>query len=162
MGAFDYLDPSTLSPTPGKAIVEIVEILGGDTKGGLFIPGHIMDHMGKDTFYGKILKVGPPPALEHYKSGPGVGWDVQPNANGKVWPQKVMDQFQPGDILVLPRDLPLVFVWDDKRYGIVLIHEALVMIKGDSFDPQAFEVVPWKPDEIGGENTTITPFTQQK
>lgn len=161
MGAFTYLDPSVVKPMPGKVVVEIVEILGGMTKGGVFVPGTLMDHMGKDTFYGKILSVGDAPRLSHYKSGPGPGWDVQPSASGKQWPAEIMDTFQVGDILVLPRDVPLTFTWESRRFGIVLLHEALLHIPGESFDPQAFEVVPWTPGEIEGDNIDVINLGQK-
>lgn len=151
MGAFDYIDPQTVNPMPGNAVVEIVEILGGMTKGGVFIPGNAVDHMGKDTAHCKILRVGDAPALEHYKSGRGPGWDVRPNANGAKWPDEIMNLFQVHDILVMPRDMPMVFIWESRRFAVVHLHEAILHIRGDSFDPQAFEVVPWTPGSTEGE-----------
>lgn len=151
MGASDVIHPDSVKPMPGNMVVEIVEILGGETKGGLFIPGHLMDHMGKDTFYGRIIRVGDPPRLEHYKTGRG--WDVRHNSSGATWPKEMMDIFTEGDIVVLPRDVPLAFVHEETRYAIVHIHEAILHIKADSFDPQSFEFVPWKPNPV--EDQTV-------
>lgn len=148
MGAFDYMNPHTIVPLAGKVLVEIVEVLGGKTKGGIHLPEAYQDHMGKDTFYGRVLKVGPPPDLAHYKSGPGPGWDVRKNTTGTPWPKEVMELFQEGSIIVFPRDVPMVFVWEEKRYALCLVHEAIISIDGDSFDPDEFRVMPWIPQKI--------------
>ncbi len=148
MGAFTYIDPTTIRCMPGKILVEIIEILGGTTKSGIWLPPQ--DHMGKDTFYGKVLQVGPPPALEHYKSGPGPGLDVRDNRTGATWPDKVMQQFNLGDIVLFPRDVPMVFVWEERRFGICLIHEAIVAFDGAEFNAEGFEVRPWTPQSLEG------------
>lgn len=146
MGAAEHINPHTLKPMPGKMVVQIVEVLGGETKAGLFIPGTLVDHMGKDTFYGKILSVGPAPALEHYDSPQGI--HVRDNGSGNVWPDEIMDIFKEGDIVVMPRDVPLAFTWQEGRYAVVHLHEAILHIDADSFDPQEFEFVPWTPSDI--------------
>lgn len=144
MGAFTYLDPSTVRCLPGKCLVEIVEVLGGKTRGGIVIPEAVAGKLNKDTFYGRLLQVGPAPRTAHYKSGRGPGWDVRPNTSGAEWPSEIMDNFQVGDIIVFPRDVELVFVWEQRRFGICHIHEAIMQIPADSFDPDEFEVVPWR------------------
>ena len=148
MGSQTYADPTKIKPMPGKLVVEITEILGGKTKGGVHLPINYQDHMGKDTFYGKVLRVGPPPALAHYKSGPGPGLDVRSNKHGNVWPDSMMEPFKVGNIILFPRDVPLSFVWKGKRYAICYIHEAIISIDKDDFDPKEFQVVPWIPDPI--------------
>jgi hypothetical protein len=150
MGTFAYHDPDKIRPLPGKCLVKIVEVLGGKTKGGLHIPEAYAgaDNMGKDTFYGQIIKMGPPPTLEHFKSGPGPGWDVRDNRTGRQWPQEFMDSlFGVGDIVVFPRDVPLVFVWEEQRYCLCLIHEGIIAISAADFEASGFEVVPWEPPQ---------------
>lgn len=157
MGAFDFIDPATVNPTAGNVLVKIVEVLGGQTKSGLHIPGGLLDHGGKDTFYGEILSVGPAPALEHYRPSERSHLGVRPNSSGKTWSPEMMAEFEPGDILVLPRDVPLVFVWEEQRFGLVHLHEAILHIKGDSFDPQEFQFVPWTPPpKLEGADVTTT------
>ena len=150
MGALTRIDPKTVRPLAGKGLVRIVEILGGTSDGGIYIPGSLQDHSGKDTFYGEMVRLGPPPSLTHYKTGPGPGWDVKKNSTGKVWPPEVMAQFKEGDIFVFPRDVEVVFVWEEQRYCIVLIHEAIIGIDRKEFDSAKFEVKAWKPPEIPG------------
>jgi len=144
------INPDHLKPMPGKAVVRIIEVLGGTTKGGVFIPGNHQDHSGKDTFYGEMVRVGPAPSLEHYKSGRGPGWDVRPNSTGKVWPAEMMAEFRVGDIFVFPRDVELAFTWDEQRFCIVHIHEAIIGIAREEFDAQGFEMVAWRPPAIQG------------
>lgn len=141
------INPDTIAVTPGKLLVQIVEVLGGTRKSGLFVPGESQDHMGKDTFYGKILKIGDPPMLEHYCNAQyGAAYDVRENRTGKTWCAKAMAQFSEGDILILPRDVPLAFVWEEVRYALVLMHEGLFSMDPATFDPTDFEVVPWQPN----------------
>ena len=138
------LDPTTVQPTPGKILVEIVEVLGGTTKSGLFRPPQADDHMGKDTFYGKILCVGPPPVLEHHRDPTARGgYHVRDAKSGKAWSEEVMAQFTEGDIMIFPRDVPLAFGFEDRRFALVLMHEAMFSVDPASFDPTDFEVVPW-------------------
>lgn len=158
MGAFDYIDPVTVKPTPGNAVVEVVEILGGTTESGLFIPGTTQDHMGKDTCYVKILSVGPAPRTAHYRPSKTSSLTVRPSKSGKPWPKEVMDAFQPGDILVLPRDVPLVFIWEERRFAVIHLHEAILHIPEASFDAQKFEFVPWSPPDIEGDNVQTVPI----
>jgi co-chaperonin GroES (HSP10) len=140
-----YLDPSTVVPTAGNVLVELVEVLGGMTMGGIFIPGTTQDHAGKDTFYGRVMKVGGPPQLRHI----GHRSETRHNQSGKRWSKEYMDElFSEGDIVVFPRDVPLAFNWKDKRYCLCHIDEAIVAINADEFDAQGFEVVPWKPPKI--------------
>jgi hypothetical protein len=146
MGSFDYIDPSKVRCTPGKVLVQIVEVLGGTTASGLWKPPQ--DHGGKDTFYGKILQVGPPPTLKHVKTDErSSGWDVAENSSGNKWPDQIMNEFKVGDIGVFPRDVPLVFVHDDKRYGICLIHEAILVLDAEQLKNDGFEFVAWQPGE---------------
>ena len=139
------MNPNTIRILPGKLIVEITEVLGGFRKSGVFVPGSTQDHMGKDTFYGKILKVGPPPSLEHYRDPVmGGGYDVRPSKHGADWPKEVMDQFKVGDIIILPRDVPVSFTWEESRYALVLMSDGLLTMDPETFDPSDFEMVPWK------------------
>lgn len=153
MSVFTIVDPDILRPMPGKAIVRIIEILGGTSPGGIYTPGHLQAHMGKDTFYGELIKLGPPPRTEHYKSGPGPGWDVRENRSGVCWSAEVMANFKIGDVFVFPRDVELVFTWNEHRFCIVHIHEAILGIPRDQFDASGFEVVPWIPPKLpeGGD-----------
>lgn len=155
MGTFTYVDPATIHCMPGKCLVQIVEVLGGTTKGGLHIPEAYADHAGKDTFYGKLLQIGPPPQIKHFKSGRGPGWDVKPNSSGKIWPPEMMDEFKVGDLAVFPRDVPLVVVWQEQRYAICLLHEAICIIPADSFNPDDFEVVPWQPPKADNGESSV-------
>lgn len=148
MGAFTQLDPATIKCMPGKCVVKIVEVLGGQTKGGLWKPASYAGHMGKDTFYGEFFSVGPAPELVHYKSGDGPGMDVKVNKSGDRWDPEIMAQFQVGDIGVFPRDVELIFVWEDARYGICYLHEALFVVAKDGFDAQGIEVLPWTPPSL--------------
>lgn len=154
MSVFSIINPEHLRPMPGKAIVKIIEILGGTTKGGIYIPGALQDHAGKDTFYGEMIKVGDAPSLAHYRTGtgPGAGWDVRPNRSGQTWSHEVMAQFKVGDIFVFPRDVELVFTWEEQRFCIVHIHEAIVGIPREDFDAQGFEMKAWKPPELEGRD----------
>lgn len=151
MSAFTVVNPEKLKPMAGKAVVRIIEILGGTTEGGIYVPGTLQDHAGKDTFYGEMIRLGPAPRLKHYKSGPGPGWDVRENSTGKVWPPEVMEQFKEGDIFVFPRDVEMVFTWDNQRFCIVHIHEAIIGLARDEFNAQGFEMVAWKPPGMPGE-----------
>jgi co-chaperonin GroES (HSP10) len=148
MGAQTTINPDTIRCMPGKILVKIVEILGGKSKGGILLPESYQDHMGKDTFYGEILQIGPAPQLEHYKSGQGPGLDVRPNKSGKPWNQETMSQFKIGDIVIFPRDVPVVFVWEEQRYALCLIHEGIVSIDKEDFRAEDFEVVPWQAPQI--------------
>jgi co-chaperonin GroES (HSP10) len=135
------IDPATVRPMAGKILVQIVEVLGGMTKGGVFVPPQTQDHMGKDTFYGKVLQMGSLPTTRLSKR------DERGMAQYKAcdpWPQdyRVINQ---GDVVVFPRDVPLAFTWEQDRYALVLEHEAILAIPGDQFDAQGFQVVPWRP-----------------
>jgi len=148
MGAFTQLDPATITAMPGKCVVKMVEVLGGQTKSGLWKPASYAGHMGKDTFYGEFFSIGDPPELVHYTSGPGPGSDVKTNKSGEHWSPEVMAQFKVGDIGVFPRDVELVFVWEETRYGICYLHEALFVVDRNGFEAQNLEVVPWTPPQI--------------
>lgn len=140
------VDPVSVKPMPGKMVVEIVEVIGKTTKSGLWMGNE--DHAGKDTFYGKVLAMGPTPALASIrdeKTGGGLGRQFVDT--GSQWPEGYR-QISVGDIVVMPRDVPLVFTWEERRFGIVIETEAILRIPGDKFDPQEFEVVPWKPPAI--------------
>ncbi len=136
------MDPGTIHPTAGKLLVEIVEVLGGK-RGALYIPPATQDHMGKDTFYGRILEVGPAPAIQHDRS-----METRSTKNGQIWSDDVMAQFTVGDIMIFPRDVPLAFGWEELRYALVLMHEGLFRLDPTEFDPTEFEVVPWTPPPL--------------
>lgn len=139
------LDPSRLRPMPGVMVVQIVEVLGGMTKGGIFVPGGTQDHMGKDTCLVRVLAMGGPPTIQYRRSKDG-GMEEK-RVGG--WPEGYRS-ISEGDVVVVPRDVPFVFVHDEKRYALVFEHEAIVSMPGDEFDQQGFEVVPWRPAPTEG------------
>lgn len=150
------IDPKIVHPTAGKMLVQIVEVLGGMTRGGIFLPGLHQDHAGKDTCLVRVLEKGGPPSVAYKRGSDG---DVVEKVVGH-WPE----EYRPisvGDVVVMPRDMPLVFVFEDRRYGIVMEHEAIVAMPGDEFDQQGFEVVPWKPADPSGSTDTSVDHEMQ-
>lgn len=139
------LDPVLLRPMPGIMVVQIVEVLGGMTKGGIFIPGNHQDHMGKDTCLVKVLAKGPAPVVQ-YRKGESGGMEEKVVGS---WPESYRT-ITVGDVVVMPRDMDLVFVFEERRYALVREHEAIVSMPGDEFDQQGFEVVPWRTNSVDG------------
>lgn len=154
------LDPKTVKPLAGKAVIRITEVLGGEQKSGLFIPGTTQDHGGKDTMYGELMAIGPAPTVKHKKFGPGPGWEVVPNDSGRVWSEAAMAEFQVGDIYVFPRDVELAFVWENHRYAIVHLHEAILRLPREGFEGSGFEVVPWVVPSERFDDPTKLPVQQ--
>ncbi len=147
------LDPDTVRPMPGHLVVEIVEVLGGTTRSGLFVPGVVDDHMGKDTCLCRVLRMGALPNRK-YKKGPD--GDVQEVLLPGPWPVELRG-ISVGDVVLFPRDMPCVFVWDERRFAIAMEHEAIAAIPAAEFDQRDFEVVPWKPGALGPEaDTSLT------
>lgn len=144
---FVDLDPSTIRPMPGLIVVEIVEVLGGTTRGGLFVPGVVDDHMGKDTVLCRVLRMGGLPTRAHRKTESGGFEEVMLD---RPWPPELRG-ISVGDVVVFPRDVPLAFVWEEKRYAIVMEHEGIAVIPAADFDQKNFQVVPWKPAPTGAE-----------
>lgn len=141
------LDPSSLSPMPGHVVVQIVEVLGGTTRAGLFVPGVVDDHMGKDTVLCKVIQLGDLPNRIYRKTAAGGFEEVMLD---RPWPAELRG-ISVGDVVVFPRDVPLVFVWEETRYAIVMEHEAIAVIPGSEFDQKDFQVIPWKPAPTGVE-----------
>lgn len=138
------MDPAKLRPMAGVMVVEVVEVLGGYTKGGLFIPGTMMDHGGKDTALVQVLRLGDAPIQRvGFKDGE---WGYHPC---EPW-EAASRNISVGDIVLMPRDVPLVFVWGEKRYALVYEHEAILAMDPSVLAENGFEVVPWKPDEVPG------------
>ena len=48
----------------------------------------------------------------------------------------------------MPRDVPLVFVWDDQRFALVYEHEGIAAFSYEDFEKGGLEVVPWTPGPI--------------
>jgi len=119
------IDPVRVHPLAGLLLVEIDEILGGMTKGGLFAPPDAADGNGrKDTASGKVMKMGPMPAWKHttdVHTRPGCTED---NVSGKTWATDLFPVTE-GDHVTFPRDVPLVFVWNERRYGLVRMDEVI-------------------------------------
>lgn len=132
---------------PGHIVVEIVEVLGGTTRGGLFVPGVVDDHMGKDTVLCRVLRMGGLPTRIYRKTEAGGFEEVMLD---RPWPAELRG-ISVGDVVLFPRDVPLVFVWEEKRHAIVMEHEAIAVIPAGEFDQKDFQVVPWKPAPTGAE-----------
>lgn len=140
------LDPARVTPLPGYCLVQIDEILGGTTEGGIFIPPDVADAKGnKDTAHGIVLRMGPLPDLRHVtlaECGPS-GYRrpgrTERNHSGARWDRNAFP-VQPGDRLYFPRDLPLVFVFEDRRYGCVCMDECIFYTEKD--DTGRVEVLP--------------------
>ncbi len=131
-----HMNPDRLRPAAGQMIVELIELLGGTTSGGIFIPGTTQDHSGKDTVIARILKVGPPPATRFTKKEEG--W-VQ-NRSGAVWPDGFATVNE-RDTVLLPRDVPLVVTWEDRRYAIAVRSDVIAVLEGYE-GLSNFEVIP--------------------
>lgn len=130
MSSLLVLDPSRIIRLlPGVCLVRIDEVLGGTTKGGIFVPPDVADARGgKDTASGTVLQMGPPPDLAHV-DGPGKAGYERPgrtrkNRTGAGW-DPLAFPVQVGDRVTFPRDLPLVFVHDEARYGFVYMDECI-------------------------------------
>lgn len=125
------LDPSTVNPLPGILLVQIDEVLGGTTSGGIFITADMADAGGrKDTAHGIVLKKGPLPALRHVtlkEEGPG-GFKrpgrTRNNTTGQPWSPEAFP-VNTGDRVYFPRDIPMVFAWNETRYGLVMMDECI-------------------------------------
>lgn len=136
----ETIDPTTVRPTAGNAVVQIVEVLGGQ-KNGLFRPSAFQGHMGKDTAFCKVIALGDPPhSAFAIEKGIIRGYTVPA---GQPWPVDYLP-VQVGDILLMPRDIPKVFVHEELRYGIVHLHEAIAKVQ----DIDAVEVKPWQPQAM--------------
>lgn len=146
MSSLLVLNPDRVTPLPGICLVQIDEVLGGLTEGGIFIPGDVAEAKGnKDTAHGIVLKLGPLPDLRHVtlaECGPE-GFRrpgrTDRNHSGARWPGHAFP-VQPGDRLYFPRDLPLVFVYEDRRYGFVNMDECLFYTQKD--DTGHLQVMP--------------------
>lgn len=147
------IDPNRIRPMAGVMVVQIVEVLGGTTKAGLFIPGTMMDHVGKDTCLVRVLRKGPPPTKRYSNKTDGTTTvrDCLP------WDEEYCRQISVGDVVCMPRDVPMVIVWNELRYALVNEHEAILAMSQETFDEGGFEVVPWAPGEIGD---TVIPINQ--
>lgn len=134
----EILDPRSLQPTAGRAVVEIAEQLGGMTRSGLFRPppSESRNHL-KDTVWGRILKIGPRPTYLDDTTRQFLVPDAEPET---PWPDAWYSAFSEGDVILLPRDLPRVFVWGDQRYAIVHLAEAKVLVPGAEWDPMRVEI----------------------
>ena len=129
----ETLNPQAMVCTPGKVLVCITEVLGGMKKGVWTVA---QDHGRKDTATGVVLKVGDPPHYEHFVHAGMRSVDVR--SCDETWPREYPGIGE-GDVVAFPRDVPRVFVWEDKRYAIIHLHEILFRA-----DPGIqFEVVPW-------------------
>lgn len=145
MGGYVNLDPSRIKPAAGVMVVQIVEVLGGTTKGGLFLPGTMSDHSGKDTCLVRVMKKGDPPR-QRFVTNQTDGRSTVKEC--KPWESRATDSIGVGDVACMPRDVPLVFVWDDCRYALVYEHEAICAMSMETFEEGGFEVIPWKPNEV--------------
>ena len=141
------LDPATVNPMPGHLVVQIVEVLGGTTRGGLFVPGVVDDHMGKDTVLCQVLRMGALPTRTYRKAEGGGFEEVLLD---QPWPAELRG-ISVGDVVLFPRDVPLAFVWEEKRYAVVMEHEAIAAIPAAEFDQKNFQVIAWAPAATGAE-----------
>jgi len=138
----ETIPAETVHCMEGRLLVEIIEVLGGTTKGGVFIPGTLVDHGGKDTAYGRILQVGPTPRTKHESRRGRYTQLFVPNKSGARWCDEIMAHFRPGNVVFFPRDVPKVFQWKDRRYAIILMEECLLSIAEDEFNPTEIEILP--------------------
>lgn len=138
------LDPATVRPTPGKLLVQIVEILGGMTPGGIFVPGETQDHAGKDTFFGKVIRRGTAPTVRVDRDPLGAASVT----DSSPWPEEYRTRIAEGDVVVFPRDVPLAFFFGEDRFALVLEHEAILSIPAAEYREGGFEVVPWRPPAL--------------
>ena len=122
-----------IRPMPGMAIVKITETLE-KKRNGIIIPGHTQRHMGKDSGYGVLMELGPRPQTEHEKRGDERPQGMKPC--NEVWPENVWSQFQVGHSVVIPRDLPKRLQDDRFIYGLIHLHEVLLVI--EDLDPEKF------------------------
>ena len=133
------LDPATVHPTPGHLVVQIVEQLGGTSQGGIFIPESVADRHTKDTAYGRVVRLGSPPCKR-------LAFSRKPGDRACDWiptPQPWPEDYEPlveGDVVLFPRDVPRAFVHTSGRYAVLVRHELICVLEGDTSD---FEVVPW-------------------
>jgi|GEM_PF-4943729 len=149
------MDPTKLKPMPGRMVVEIIEVLGGMTKGGIFVPGDTQSHMGKDTCACKVLSRGDRPTLGYAREDGG--WKQVELS--RPWPDEYRQAISVGCVVIMPRDVELAFTWQDptgwRRYAIVNEHEAILAMSEEVYLRGGFEVVPWTPGEIGIEATQV-------
>jgi len=146
------MDPNRITPTAGRMVVKVVEVLGGYLKGGLFMPGVGQDHGGKDTVLVEVLRKGAPPVERYAIAEDGKTWFARPC---EPWVREATDQISVGDVVRMPRDVPLVFVWEEQRYAIVNEHEAILAMSMEDFLSGGFEVVPWKEGSMEGQVTYL-------
>jgi hypothetical protein len=138
MSAALTLDPARVRPQPGILLVKIDEILGGTTKGGIFLTPDVADARGgKDTAHGIVLRRGAAPSLRHVtlqqegKDGYKRPGRTRANTTGETWDTAAFPVAE-GDRVYFPRDVPLVFVWEDARYGLVMMDECLFATTADA------------------------------
>ena len=128
---------------PGKILVEIVERMGGLSKGGIIIPEIVHNTMAKDTAIGKILKRGAP---QSYRTA----LDVTSFCRGDQRRLETEWGFSRPDIgsfVSFPRDVPKAWTWADKRYAIILEQE--IIFSTDSYEGHSqIEVQPHAPHII--------------
>lgn len=138
------MNPESLSPMPGKILVEIVERMGGVSRGGIIIPKIVHNTMAKDTAIGKILKLGEPQTyrVAHERTSFCRGKN-QRNLEGQ-WGFKRPDI---GSFVSFPRDVPKAWTWENKRYAIILEQE--ILFSTESYDGHShLEIQPHSADVI--------------
>jgi len=137
------MNPEKLTLMPGKILVEIVERMGGLSKGGIIIPEIVHNTMAKDTAIGKILKRGAP---QSYRTA----LDVTSFCRGDQRRLETEWGFSRPDIgsfVSFPRDVPKAWTWADKRYAIILEQE--IIFSTDSYEGHSqIEVQPHAPHII--------------
>lgn len=101
------VDPNTIQPTAGHMLVEVVESLGGLKKGSrLYVPETASSHDYKDKAICRVIRVGPSP-----------------------WEDREVP-VKEGDMVILPRDIPLMVFWEERRYGLAIVREIIAVIDG--------------------------------
>ena len=140
------IDPRTVRPTAGHLLVELTERMGGTTPTGLVVPVQADDRPGKDTAYGVLIAIGPQPFLKHKSHRTADGRGYMEAVPGPVrWPEG-WPGFHAGDILVFPRDVPMAFMWGERRYALIEMSDVIFAV--DEADParslreQGLEIKP--------------------
>ena len=119
-------DPETVRPLPNHMLIELLQQLGGKNPGGnLFRPAAHSNVIGADTAWGRVLKVGPAPFDKRGEP---------------AWPEPVI---QPGELVLIPRDVPRVWGFENRRYCLAIQTEAICVFEATAEEvADGFEQVP--------------------
>lgn len=141
--------PDTVQPTAGHYVGEVVQRLGGKTRGGIYVLGND-NNTRMDTCVVRVLRMGLLPALATLGASnlgatggvAGVGAGFVKDAR-RAWPPEFLP-VKEGSCFWTSRDFPKVWIHRDaqgvdRKYVLGRYIDALAVI--EDWDPTLFEQV---------------------